>query len=296
MSTELVTVFGGTGYLGRNIVSQLADSGMRVRIAVRHPASEQTENVEQMATDVRDESTVAAAVSGAHAVVNAVGLYVERGEETFHAVHVRGAMHVARQAKQHDVKRLVHVSGIGVDAASASAYVRARARGEQRVRKAFEDATIVRPSVLFGPDDAFLTALDRLIGHLPVIPLFGTGEMYLQPVYVGDVAAAVTACLTNASAPGRDFELGGAETYTYREILSLVLHHRNRRRALLPVPFVAWEVLASGLAMLPTPPLTGDQIALMRHNNVVHPGAASFGELDIEPSSLRQLLPLCLDA
>ena len=295
MSDELITVFGGTGFLGRQIVSQLVDSGMRVRVAVRHPASGQTPNVEPMTADVRDEASVEAAIAGAHAVVNAVALYVERGNETFDAVHVRGALHVARQAKQHDARRLVHVSGIGVDPGSTSRYVRARAMGEQRVREAFEDATIVRPSVLFGPDDAFLTALDGLTGHVPLIPLFGAGETRLQPVYVGDVAAAVTACLGDPSAPGTVYELGGAESYTYREVLKLVLSHRGRGRALLPVPFAFWDILASGLAiMLPSPPITGDQVALMRHDNVVHAGAAGFNELGITPSSLRALLPSCL--
>lgn len=267
---------------------------MRVRIAVRHPAAHQAEDVEQVKADVRDESAVGAAITGAQAVVNAVGLYVERGEDTFDAVHVHGASQVARQAERHGLARLVHISGIGADRASPSRYVRARAEGESRVREAFDGATIIRPSVLFGPHDAFLTALDRITSLLPVVPLFGTGQSRLQPVFVEDVALAMAACLRDDSTAGVTCELGGAKIHTYREILKQVLRHRGRRRALLPVPFVFWDMLASVLSVLPTPPITSDQIALMRQDNVVHSGAASFGELGITPRSLDELLPLCL--
>ncbi len=292
---ESVTVFGGTGFLGQAIVRQLVESQSLVRVAVRHPAAEYAEGVEQIQADVRDEAAVAAAVAGAQAVVNVVGLYVERGKETFDAVHVRGALHVARQAKRHGLARLVHVSGIGADLASTSPYIRARAQGELRVKKAFDAATIIRPSVLFGPQDAFLNALDQVSRLLPVVPLFGSGQTRLQPVYVEDVAAAVVACLRDAASVGETYELGGAEVRTYREILQRVLRHRSRRRAVLPVPFVIWDMLATGLSALPAPPVTRDQIALMRQDNIVHEGAPSFKELGITPRSVNELLPFCLD-
>lgn len=294
MATEWVTVFGGTGFLGRTIVRQLVEAHVRVRIAVRYPAAEAADDIEQVQADVRDEAAVGAAIAGAQAAVNVVGLYVERGEETFDAVHVQGALHVARQAKHHGLGRLIHISGIGADPTSASPYIRARAQGELRVRKAFAGATIIRPSVLFGPQDAFLNALDWISRLLPVVPLFGTGQTRLQPVYVEDVAAAVAACLRDAASVGKTYELGGAEVRTYREILQQVLRHRGRRRALLPVPFVIWDMLASGLSVLPAPPVTRDQIALMRQDNVVHPGAESFEELGVTPRSLNELLPFCL--
>jgi len=294
MATEWVTVFGGTGFLGRTIVRQLVEAHVRVRIAVRYPAAQAADDIEQVQADVRDEAAVGAAIAGAQAAVNVIGLYVERGEETFDAVHVQGALHVARQAKHHGLGRLIHISGIGADPTSASPYIRARAQGELRVRKAFAGATIIRPSVLFGSQDAFLNALDWISRLLPVVPLFGTGQTRLQPVYVEDVAAAVAACLRDAASVGKTYELGGAEVRTYREILQQVLRHRGRRRALLPVPFVIWDMLASGLSVLPAPPVTRDQIALMRQDNVVHPGAESFEELGVRPRSLNELLPFCL--
>lgn len=294
MPTEHVTVLGGTGFLGRTLVRQLVEAGMRVRVAVRHPAADQAEEVEQFEADVRDEAAVGAALAGAQGVVNAVGLYVEQGEDTFDAVHIQGALHVARQAKRQGLARLVHVSGIGADLASPSRYVRARAQGELQVRQAFDGATIMRPSVLFGPHDAFLNLLDRLTALLPVVPLFGDGQTRLQPVYVEDVADAVAACLRDASTAGVTYELGGAEVHTYREILEKILRHRGRRRGLLPVPFALWDMLSSILSVLPTPPITGAQIALMRQDNVVRPGAAGFRDLGIAPGALHELLPLCL--
>lgn len=294
MARERITVFGGTGFLGRTIVRKLVEANVPVRIAVRFPAGEFADDVEQFETDVRDEAAVAAAVTGAHAAVNAVGLYVEQGEQSFDTVHVQGALHVARQAKHHGLKRLIHISGIGADPTSASPYIRARALGELRVKEAFDNATILRPSVLFGPQDAFLKTLDETTRLLPVIPLFGAGQMRLQPVYVEDVATAVAACLEDAGSRGKTYELGGAEVLTYREILQQVMRHRGRRRAILPVPLVVWDMLARGLSVLPMPPITRDQIALLRHDNVVHSDAESFEGLGISPQSLSERLPICL--
>lgn len=294
MAWDGVIVFGGTGFLGRAIVRQLVRANMPVRIAARHPAAVRSDVVEQVQADVRDEAAVAAAIAGAQAAVNVVGLYVEQGQDSFDAVHVQGALHVARQAREHGLKRLIHISGIGADPDSESPYIRARARGESRVKEAFVDATIIRPSVLFGPQDAFLNVLDRMSSRLPVFPLFGAGETRLQPVYVDDVAAAVTACLRNVATVEKVYELGGIEVHTYRDILQQVLRHRGRRRALLSVPFVIWDLLAGGLSKLPAPPITRDQIALMRQDNVVHPNAKGFVELGVGPSSLSQLLPFCL--
>ena len=294
MAGERVTVFGGTGFLGRAIVRQLLQANVRVRVAVRYPAAEPTDDFEPVEADVCDEGAVEAAIAGARAAINAVGLYVEKGEQSFDAVHVQGALHVARQAKNHGLERLIHISGIGVDPTAASPYIRARALGESRVMEAFADATVIRPSVLFGPQDAFLKTLDGISHLLPVIPLFGAGQMRLQPVYVEDVAMAVAACLNGTDSAGKTYELGGAEVLTYREILRQIMRHRGRRRALLPVPLMVWNMLALGLSVLPSPPVTRDQVALMRNDNVVNPGAEGFAELGIRPRSLSELIPLCL--
>jgi uncharacterized protein YbjT (DUF2867 family) len=228
------------------------------------------------------------------AVVNAVGLYVERGADTFEAVHVEGARRVGELAAATGVARLVHVSGIGVEGSSPSAYVRARARGEGAVREAFPGATVLRPSVLYGPGDALLSTLDAMSRLTPALPLFGRGETRLQPVHVDDVAAAVARVLEDAGSAGQVYELGGPRAWTYRALVEAVLRHRGRRRALLPVPFLTWELIARVLAPFPDPPLTRDQVALMRADNLVTPGAPGFAELGLSPRDLEEALPECL--
>jgi uncharacterized protein YbjT (DUF2867 family) len=227
-------------------------------------------------------------------VVNAVSLYVEQGGATFEAIHVRGAERLARLAREVGVSTLVHISGLGVDEASPSAYVRARAKGERCVREVMPEAVILRPSVLFGPGDAFLRSLEMITRHLPVIPLFGDGSTRLQPVYVEDVAAAIAQALERPDARGRIFELGGARVHTYREIVAMVLRHLGRRRLLMPVPFALWHALAATASLLPAAPLTRDQVYLLQTDNVVAADAATFADLGIEPRALEALLPECL--
>lgn len=297
MAHDLITVFGGTGFLGRAIVRHFVESGVAVRIAARHPSAPEfagaSNQIELQSADVRDENSVAEAVNGATGVVNAVGLYVEKGKATFDTIHVEGAERIARRAREANIRKLVHISGIGADPGSASKYVRARAHGEQRVQSAFPEAVILRPSVLFGPNDAFLGAL-KTVTRLPVVPLFGKGTTRLQPVYVEDVARAVLQALETPGAAGRIFELGGAQIYSYRDILERVLAHFSRRRLLLPVPFPIWRLLARISSLLPNPPLTRDQVILMETDNVVGTGAGTFGDLGIEPYSLEQMLTHCL--
>lgn len=297
MNDRLITVFGGTGFLGRAILHRLLEAGVRVRAAARNPQfpgeDEFDERVERCPADIRDRDDVARAVDGATGVVNAVSLYAERAGATFDAIHVEGAANLARGVREAGVERLVHVSGIGVDEHSPSAYVRARARGEQRVREIFPEAVILRPSVLFGPHDAFLGAL-KSVTLAPVIPLFGKGDTRLQPVYVEDVALAVEQSLDNPEAPGRVFELGGAEVLTYREAVEAVLAHLGRRRLLLPMPFAAWRLLAAVTSVLPGPPLTRDQVILMQADNMVSGDRPGIADLGIEPHGLRGALPDCL--
>jgi len=298
MAEGRVTVFGGTGFLGRRVVRRLAGEGWLVRVAARRPmvpAGADRRRVELAPADIRDEAAVAAALSGAAAAVNVVGLYVERGDATFQAVHVDGAARVAEEARKAGVQRLVHISGIGSDPASPSRYVAARGRGEAVVRTEFPAATLLRPSVLFGPDDAFLRNL-AAITRLPVVPLFGRGGTRLQPAYVDDVATAFARALAAPATAGQTYELGGGTIHTYREILERVLVHQGRWRPLLPVPFAAWHLLAALAERLAEPPLTRDQITLMAADHVVPPGAATFQDLGIEPASLADQLANCLPA
>jgi NADH dehydrogenase len=292
-----VAVFGGTGFLGRAIVDQLVAMGMTVRVAVRHPDTmevpdemAQGGNVLSVYADVGDEKSVGRALEGCDAAVNAVGLYVERGTDTFRTVHELGAMHVARQSARSGVKALVHMSGIGVDPNSRSNYIRSRARGELLVREAFPAATILRPSVLFGPDDKFLNTLIAIARRSPVLALFGTGDTRLQPVYVDDVAKAVLRELTTPSSQGKIYELGGPGIYHYRALIELVLKETGRSRILVPLPFFIWYTLARLLMLLPDPPLTSDVVTLMRQDNVVGAGALTFADLGLAPTAVEDIL------
>ena len=298
MSYSQITVFGGSGFLGRQIVKRLAGNGAAVRVAVRHP--ERAAFLTELSTagpitttyaDVWHEATVGPAVGGSDAVVNTVGHYVERKGATFEAIHGQGAMHVARASASSGVRRLVHISGIGADPGSESPYVRARAIGERLVMEAFPEATILRPSVMFGPEDAFFNQLAALARLLPILPLFGTGAVKLQPVYVGDVAEAVARALATEAARGRIYELGGPRAYTYKALLQLLLQQLGRRRLLMPVPYLAWELLAAVMAPLPNRPISRDQVVLMKRDNVVGPKALSFGELGLAPSPVEKILP-----
>ena len=328
MTAGPVTVFGGSGFLGRRIVECLAAVGNDVRVAVRHPeraSFREGQNdrdgggrrrgrdgrdghedgsghdagsgrIEVVRADVWDEPTVARAVESAASVINTVGHYVEKRGATFDAIHGRGALHVARQAKEAGAGRLVHISGLGADPASDSPYVRARGIGENLVREAFDGATILRPSVIFGPGDAFVNKLAAMGRQAPVLPLFGTGGTQLQPVFVGDVAKACARVLADPSSQGRVYELGGPRVYSYRELVRLILNQVGARTALVPVPFLAWDVLACGLALLPNPPLTRDQVKLMKRDNVVGRVALILSDLGIRPVPLEEILADCIDA
>lgn len=298
MNEQVATVFGGTGFLGRRVVRALVTMGYRVRVAARHPQdvdfSDINDQITPIPVDIRDERRVSEAIMGSAFVVNAVSLYLERGDLTFDTIHVKGAERIARCAWATGVDRLAHISGLGVDEHSPSKFIRARARGEQVVRNAFGRAILIRPSVMFGSDDAFLASL-RTATLLPVVPLFGEGNNRLQPVYVKDVATAV-AELSRRAGDGQEqlFELGGGSIYTYRQALQVVMSHLGRRRVLVPVPFTLWRVLVAALSLMPNPPLTRDQLILMQSDNTVGESAKTFSDLGIDPHSLEDLLDECL--
>jgi NADH dehydrogenase len=225
-----VTVFGGTGFPGRRIVRHLRSSGIPVRIATRHPDrghrlfGPDDPQLQSVGANIHNERSVADAFAGAYGVVNAVSLYVEHEEETFHSVHVESAQRVAAQAHRAGVDRLIHISGIGADAASQSLYIRKRGEGELAVRAAFVEALIIRPAVMFGPDDAFLTTILKLLRQLPIYPMFGRGRTRLQPAYVEDVAEAIGRTMQRVETPSTIFEFGGPRVYSYEEFLRAVAH------------------------------------------------------------------------
>jgi NADH dehydrogenase len=292
-----VAVFGGTGFLGRRVVRHLRKQGFSVRIASRHPnrgyelfalGDPQLQSVE---ADIHDERSVARALAGVYGVVNSVSLYLERGTETFQSVHVECAQQLATQACRAGVERLVHVSGIGADAASSSLYVRKRGEGELAVRAAFADALLIRPAVMFGPDDSFITTMITFLERLPVYPMFDFGRTKLQPAHVEDVAEAITRVLEQTGKGPITFEFGGPRVYSYEELLKIVAHETSLKPKLIPIPFVAWQVLAWLAEMLPSPPITRNQVELMQIDNVASPEMPGFRELGISPLSIEEVLP-----
>jgi uncharacterized protein YbjT (DUF2867 family) len=293
MSGRVVTVFGGTGFLGRRVVDRLRKNDFIVRVASRHanrscelfgPDGPQLQSLE---VDIHDAQAVADALAGSYAAVNAVSLYVERGGETFHSVHVEAARRLAARAQQNGLERFVQVSGIGAEAASPSLYIRKRGEGELAVRAAFPDTIIVRPAVMFGPDDAFLTTILALLRNLPVFPMFGRGLTRLQPAYVGDVAQAIASALARTERRAVTFECGGPRIYSYEELLRAVAREAGLTARLMPMPFAAWHALASVGEMLPNAPVTRNQIELMQVDTVASPGMPGFTELGISPRPLE---------
>jgi NADH dehydrogenase len=293
-----VSVFGGTGFLGRQIVRRLAAEGATLRIAVRSPdrarsvlRAAEMERVTVVRTDVRDQASVAAAVAGVDAVVNAVSAYVEKPGLTFESVHEHGAKTVAEEAAAAGVARLVLVSGIGADPQSKSPYIRARGRGELVVRQAFPSATIVRPSAMFGPGDALFGTLADIVRLLPVVPLIGGGRTRLQPVYVEDVTEAIVRMLADRGTAGQTYELAGPGTYTLRELVSYALGLIDKRRLLVPLPFAIAEIQARLFELLPSPPLTTSQVDLLRMDNLASGTLPGFRELDIRPKAVEDIVP-----
>jgi len=292
-----VVVFGGGGFLGRRLVDRLSAESVTVRVAVRHPEPARIalrslgfDRVTVVYADVRDQGSVEAAIAGADAVVDAVSAYVEKGGVTFEAVHVRGAENVAREAVAAGVARFVLVSGIGADRYSSSPYIRSRGRGEVMVQRAFPSATIVRPGAMFGPGDALFATLAELARLLPVLPLIGGGTR-LQPVFVEDVAKAITNILSDPGTVGQTYELAGPRVYTLRELVNMTLQLMGKRRLLVAVPFAVAEIQARLFEFLPNPPLTTGQVDLLKVDNVASKTLPGFQDLKIRPKTVEEVLP-----
>lgn len=295
-----VTVFGGTGFLGRRVVARLRDADIPVRVASRHAErgsrlfGKDTDALQSIGADIHDHRSIERALSGAHAVVNAVSLYVERGDETFQSVHVAAAERLARHAQDAGVLHLAHVSGIGSDPRSSSKYIRARGEGELAVKAAFAEATTIRPAVMFGPGDAFVAPIAGLLKRLPVYPMFGQGKTKLQPAFVDDVAQAISAVTQWPAARGKVFECAGPRVYTYEELLRTVAGAMHVRARLMPMSFTAWNFIAGIAEWLPSPPITRNQVELMEVDNVASAGAPGFSDLGIAPRTLDEILPSIL--
>lgn len=314
----LVTVFGGSGGIGRQVVKMLAQRGHRVRVAVRDPNAAlflkpmgDVGQVTPIQANIRNAESVRRAVEGADAVVNLVGILYERGAQRFDQVQAEGAASVAEAAKAAGATSFVQLSAIGASETSASRYAKSKAAGEAAVRAAFPNASILRPSVVFGPHDDFFNrfaAMAQFPIPLPVfgcgfprlttegIKIYGDGGTRFQPVYVGDVAAAIVACLENKDAQGKVYELGGPRVYSFCEIMQLMLQMTRRRRPLIPVPFGIASVIGFFAEFLPKPLLTRDQVKQLAVDNVVSGDVGTFADLGIEPTAAEVVLPGCLEA
>ena len=293
-----VTIFGGSGFIGRSIVQRLVNDGASVRIAARHPETIKDhlprtigDKVEAVRADIHDDAAVTAAVRDADAVINLVAILYEKGRQTFRSLHVDGARRVAAAAKQAGASRMIQMSALGASPYSEAAYARTKAAGEQAVREAFADATIVRPSIVFGRDDDFFNKFAGMASMSPALPLIGGGKSRFQPVFVEDVAAAYGAILADPGTAGKTYELGGPQVYTFRELMELLLEQMGSRRLLIPLPFIAAEAQAYILEWLPKPPLTRDQVALLKSDNVLGGQEPGLRDLGIEPTALESVLP-----
>jgi len=295
MNTNLVTVFGGSGFVGRHTVRALARAGWRIRVAVRHPNRAfflrplgSVGQIDIIKCDITDPDQVARALHGADAAVNLCGILFQAGQ-TFEDLQADGAAHVAQAAAAAGLGALVHVSALGADTESNSEYAVTKAEGEEAVREAFPKAVILRPSIIFGPEDGFFNKFAALARFTPALPLIGGGRTRFQPVFVGDVAQAVVTSLSRQD--GRTYELGGPAVYSFKELLQLILRETGRRRILVPLPFGLALLKAAFLQILPKPLLTVDQVRLLKKDNVVSPTAPGLAELGITPTSVEAVVP-----
>jgi uncharacterized protein YbjT (DUF2867 family) len=299
---QVVTVFGGSGFIGRTLVKRLAKTGAVIRVPVRN--AEKAKNLKPMGDvgqitplriDLGSDAEIAAAVDGADAVVNLIGILYESGANRFATVQGEAPGRIAAAAARAGIKQLVQVSAIGADPTGASAYARSKAAGEAGVRAALPGAVILRPSIVFGPEDDFFNRFAALAQFLPVLPLIGGGHTKFQPVYVGDVADAIMTALTDPAAAGRTYELGGPAVYSFKQLMTMMLAEIRRHRLLVPLPFALATLEAYFLERLPAPLLTRDQVKLLKRDTVVSPGAETLRDLGLTPTALQAILPTYLD-
>jgi NADH dehydrogenase len=304
----LVTVFGGTGFVGAQVVRALAKGGARIRVAVRNPGRGyrlrmlgDVGQIQIVQANIRNQASIDRALDGAEACINLAGVLYSSARQTFHAVHVDGAGAVARAARARGIGRYVHMSALGADPASPSEYARTKAQGEQAVRDILPGAVIIRPSIVFGAEDDFFNRFGALASVSPVLPLVGGGETRFQPVYVADVAAAIARAATDPNCAGQTYELGGPGVHSFKSLMEMVNAVTYRRRTLVTVPWQAAGLIGmagdlqawikGGIGLVPAPILTRDQVALLKADNVVSEGAAGLAALGVAATAMEPVLP-----
>jgi uncharacterized protein YbjT (DUF2867 family) len=298
--TGCITVFGGTGFIGRHLVARLLQSGATVRVAVRHPnrvqmATQPAQAPEIIQANILDDDAVGVAIAGTDAAFNLVGVLTETTTQTYAAIHVDGARRVALAAQRHGVTRLIHVSALGAAPTSPAISDRTKAEGEQAVRAVFPDATIVRPSLVFGEDDHFFSRFAAMIRISPVLPLIGGGTTRFQPVFVGDMTAGLLELLKRSETAAKTYEFGGPQVYTFKALMQLLLSALNRQRVLIPISFALAEIQAGLLELFPNPPLTRDQVRLLKTDKVVSGLEPTLSDLGVQPRPLEEFLAVFED-
>ena len=298
MRSKLVTVFGGSGFVGRYVVQRLAERGAIIRVPTRHPARTMflkplgaigQINIEAWNPNAAGE--VERFLEGADAAVSLIGILFESSRGDFERLQARLPGEIGAAASRAGVERVVHLSAIGADPHGAADYARTKATGEAALRASFPVATILRPSIVFGPEDGFFNRFARMSQFSPALPLIGGGKTCFQPVYVGDVADAVAAAMTRPETKGATYELGGPTIYSFKELLTYILKVTGRRRLLLNVPFGLASLQAKLLQFLPQPPLTPGQVEMLKRDNVTTPGAPGLAELGLAPTPLEVIVP-----
>jgi NADH dehydrogenase len=300
MNPKTITVIGGSGFLGRYVVRGLAKAGYRLRVIVRqNEAASHLRTAGDVGQITLESGNLAlpesliGKIEDSHAVINLVGVLFESGRQNFINLHAQGAEKLAKMAKTAGVARFIHVSALGIDNASGSQYARTKVLGEKAVRAAFPEATILRPGVMFGPEDNFFNQFAAMAANplVPCLPLIGGGATRFQPVYVGDVARAVETCLTQGDAMGQNYELGGPQVLSFKEILEYILRTTGKHARLANVPFGMASMMGAFGEFLPRPPLTRDQVTLLKYDNVVSPDAKTFADLGITPTAIDMVVP-----
>lgn len=301
-SDRLITIIGGSGFVGRHIVRALARRGYRIRVACRRPDLAghlqplgNTGQIMAVQANVRYPASLAAACEGAYAVINLTGVLHSSGAQSFDAVHVFGAEASAKAAKAARARVFIQMSAIGADANSRSGYGRSKAEGEARARANFPGAIVLRPSIVFGPEDDFFNRFAEMARFSPFLPLIGGGETKFQPVFAGDVAEAVARLVDAGEADGRTYELGGPEAFSFKQLMQFTLDTINRNRLLLPLPWGVAKLQAAVMGLMPKPMLTTDQVEMLRHDNVVSEEARreqrTLEGLGVTPQGIEGIVP-----
>lgn len=301
MNNKTACIFGGTGFIGRQIVRELAKRGVTIKVATRVPERAYflrpagvVGQVVPVQCDYNDADSIKNAVQGCDYVVNCIGLLYEKHGQSFQHAHVDIPVRIAAACKKNGVKAFVHISALGIEDSTAK-YAQTKLEGEKAVLANFPAAAILRPSVVFGEGDDFFNKFAEMARFIPALPLIGGGQTKFQPVFVGDVADAVIACLEDSSKQGQIYQLGGPEQVTFKEIYERLFAYTGRKRILMKLPYAIAKIQAGFLSLLPAPPLTSDQVELLKSDNVVAAGAAGFADLGIKPTSMDVILPHYLE-